>query len=388
MLMLTRNKNMNKKIQPIKKFAKKSPAVFMALVFVVGASVAGVTGVRAQSIQDQIDSLRQQNQQNQSQVEQLRDQATSYEDAIEKLQAQVEDIERVIQVNTDEQNRLKAEIAKIEAELEVKKELLASNIRAMYIDGDVSTIEMLASSNSLSEFVDKQQYRDSIRSEISTIVSTINELRHQLRGQKEQVDKLLLEQEHQRSELANSKIEQDRLLSFNKAQQAEYNANTKQNQAKIAELIASQIQANNNAANLQFIRIPGAVNGHNIAVDDYPYQNYGHSQIDEPCFGPPRTADSLDKWYYCTRQCTSYAAWAIERSGRTAPVAWGDAKNWINLAPASWKVASPKAGDLAVVSSGTWGHVMYVEAVEAGRMLVSEYNINLTGHYNYRWINL
>lgn len=58
------------------------------------------------------------------------------------------------------------------------------------------------------------------------------------------------------------------------------------------------------------------------------------------------------------------------------------------MAPASWMVSAPRTGDIAVVAGGTWGHVMYVESVENGRMLVSEYNINLTGHYNYRWINL
>lgn len=365
-------------------------AVFGLTVAVVMA-FSGFTGYRiveAQSVRDQIEALERENQRNASQVEKLKQQATSYEDAINKFQAQIEEIEREIQVNTEEQDRLKKEIAKVEAELDKKKELLGVNIRAMYIEGDITTLEMLASSNTLSEFVDKQQYRDSIKTEISNTVNRIVELKHELRGQKEQVDKLLKEQNNQRAELASSRREQSRLLSFNQSQQANFNAKTKENQAKIEELIASQIAANVSAANLQFIRIPGSVQSHNVTVDNYPYKDYGHSQIDEPCFGPPRTVDSPDRWYYCTRQCTSYVAWAVERSGRYAPKGWGDAKNWVNMAPASWKVAAPRAGDIAVVTSGTWGHVMYVERVEGGRMLVSEYNAKLTGLYSYRWISL
>ncbi|MCA9342412.1 CHAP domain-containing protein [Candidatus Saccharibacteria bacterium] len=360
----------------------------VAVTAIVISSIAGYRIVDAQSVREQIESLEAENQSNRNKVEELKQQATSYEDAIGKLEAQIDDIERKIQLNTEEQDRLKVEIAKVEAELEEKRQLLGKNIRAMYIAGDISTIEMLASSNDLSEFVDKQQYRDSIKTEISTTVNRITALKHELRAQREQVDKLLKEQTDQREDLADSRKEQTRLLSFNQNQQADFNAKTKENQKKIEELIASQIQLNNSAANLQFIRIPGPVNGHNISVDDYPYKGYGHSQIDEPCFGPPRTADSLDRWYYCTRQCTSYVAWAIERSGRSAPRGWGDAKNWVNMAPASWMVSAPRTGDIAVVAGGTWGHVMYVESVENGRMLVSEYNINLTGHYNYRWINL
>lgn len=354
----------------------------------MGTTTHYVQTAIAQSVWEQIESLENENQQSLTAIEKLQSQATSYEDAIKKLEAQIADLQRQINANAKEQDRLKQEIAKAEAELEKQKNLLGENIRAMYVEGDMSTIEMLASSNDLSEFVDKEQYRNSVKDKISATVTKINEIKHQLRGQKELVDKLLADQNNQRAELAQSKIEQSELLSFNQSQQSAFNAKVQENQAKIDELIASQIAANSSLQGLQFIRIPGSVKPHNVNVDDYPYRNAGHSQIDEPCFGPPRTTDSPDPWGYCTRQCTSYVAWAIERSGRDAPRYWGDAKMWALRAPSSWRVSAPRMGDIAVSTAGTWGHVMYVEKVQGGRMLVSEYNSALTGRYSTRWIDI
>ena len=108
---------------------------------------------------------------------------------------------------------------------------------------------------------------------------------------------------------------------------------------------------------------------------------------DAPCVGPPRTPDWQDAWGYCTRQCVSYAAWAVERSGRVAPRFYGSAKYWVDAAPASWIHLDPLPGDVAISVSGYWGHAMYVEEVSGNKIHVSEYNNHLTGRYdNTRWV--
>ncbi len=382
-------------MKQINKFPQKTHrlftrgASFVGAMLIVASCFTSLYQLHAQTIQQQIQALQRENQQNRSILQRLSEEATSYEDAIERLQSEIDALQAQIDINTSEQERLKQEIAIVEAELARQQDLLGKNIRAMYVEGDISTLEMLASSNDLSEFVDKQQYRTSVKNKIVSTLEKINELKHQLRGQKEQVDKLLKQQTDQRALLANSKLEQRNLLSYNRGQQAEFNAKTRNNQNRIAELIAAQQRANDSASGLQFIRIPGSVQPHDINSDDYPYKHYGHSQLDEPCPGPPRTADSTDRWGYCTRQCVSYVAWAIERSGRTAPRGWGDAKNWVVMAPSSWLVLNPIPGDIAVITAGTWGHVMYVERVEGNKMLVSEYNQRLDGRYrNDRWLTI
>ncbi len=98
--------------------------------------------------------------------------------------------------------------------------------------------------------------------------------------------------------------------------------------------------------------------------------------------------DGPDRWGYCTRQCVSYAAWAVERSGRNAPRYYGDAKNWAD-AGSRYRVSSPQPGDVAISTSGTWGHAMYVEAVGEkngqAAIYISQYNAGLQGEYSEEW---
>ena len=111
----------------------------------------------------------------------------------------------------------------------------------------------------------------------------------------------------------------------------------------------------------------------------YPYANYAFSMIPYGC-GP---GEGPDRWGYCTRQCVSYAAWAVERSGRQAPLYYGNAKSWVSAAPDSWQFNTPQDGDVGVATGGGFGHVAYVEKVYGdGTMRISQYNAQVTGEYS------
>lgn len=377
---------MNKKFnQKIKWGLRATGILAISLLIVFGHYINfSPVSVLAESAQDEINRLMQENSSNQSELERLKVEAASYQDAIDQMQAQIADLEAKIQINIAEQARISEEISKNEAELAKQKSLLGKNIKAMYLDGNVSTLEMLASSNDLSEFVDKQQYRNSVKDKIVEMLDKITELKHQLNAQKEQVDKLINEQNNQREKLAISKNDQTQLLSMNQGQQTEFNNKIKTNSNRLQELIASQRDANFTDGGYYFIRFAGDVKSFN--PDNYAYKDYGHSQADAPCPGPPISADSVDKWGYCTRQCVSYAAWAVEASGRTAPKYWGDAKKWVAAAYANNipVFREPKPGDIAISTNGYWGHAMYVESVSGNTFKTSEYNTNLDGKLYYR----
>lgn len=219
---------------------KLSSVLAVALVIVASFSFGGVKFVKAQSLQEQIDELKQKNAENNNNVMRLKDVATSYQDAIKKLEEEIAEKQRSIEVSKKRQADLEKQILQAENELKSQKELLAKNIRAMYVEGDISTLEMLASSNDLSEFVDKQQYRNSVKNKIIDTVARVNDLRHQLKGQKEQVEVEIKEQNNSRIALAESKNEQTNLLAMNQDQQSEFNAQTKANEAKIAEFKKKQ----------------------------------------------------------------------------------------------------------------------------------------------------
>lgn len=355
-----------------------------ALLLVVGGVVGGIPRVRA-TVQDQINQLEAENAQLDKKVEKLEDQAVSYEDAIDKLAAKIDQLQGKINAGVKEQERLKQEIAKAQAELEVQKDLLGQSVRAMYVEGEISTLEMLASSKDLSEFVDKQQYRNAVQSKITETLEKIRKLKIELNTKKDAVDSLLTDQREQQSELSQARSEQNSLLSLNESQRADYNQKTQANQQKIEELIASQRAANfNPGGTYAFLRFPGGDGAFN--PNSYPYKNAGFSMQLGPCSDNDSWPDTLDRWGYCTRQCVSYAAWAVEASGRNAPMYYGSANNWINAAKSHGipVYSTPRPGDVAISTSGYWGHAMYVESVSGNTFTTSEYNTSLDGRLAYR----
>jgi len=262
-------------------------AVFgMGLVLAAGLIRTPITA--ALSIQQQINQLQAENNQIDKKVDKLEDQATSYKDAIVKLASKINDLQGKINDNRETQVKLKKDIAKAQEELEQQRHLLGENIRAMYLEGQISTLEMLASSKDLSDFVDKEQYRNSVQDKIKTTLDKITELKHELTTKKEAIDKLLADLEEQQSELSDAKNKQDNLLSYNQSQQAAFNRKTSANQHKIAELVAQQQTAIDNigvGGGLYFLRFPGSA--HNFSPNNYPYKNWGFGMSPGGCTAAP-----------------------------------------------------------------------------------------------------
>lgn len=75
----------------------------------------------------------------------------------------------------------------------------------------------------------------------------------------------------------------------------------------------------------------------------------------------------------------------VKVAGGHVPSGLGHAKLWDDRAPSyGYAVSSaPRVGSAAVSNNGYYGHVMYVEAVNAdGSIVVSDYNRAGTGKYD------
>lgn len=367
---------------------RSTVVVFVMAAIISAVGFAALPRVNAQSISDQIRQLQEQNASNRSAVAQLQDQATSYQDAISKLQAQIDSVQAQINLNTAKQNEIQASIGANEAELVRQRGILGESIRVSYVESKITTIEMLATSKNLSDFVDKEEYHTAVKNKIQATLQRINDLQNQLKEQKLQVERLLAEQQAQRSQLAGARAEQAKLLAYNQSQQNDYNQKTKANQGKIDALIAAQRRANNSTdGGYYFLRFPGTPKDFNIRA--YPYEGAGFSMQLGPCSHTDSYPDEPDRWGYCTEQCVSYAAWAVEASGRVPPMFYGNAKDWVSAAYRNGIEVSrtPRPGDVAISTSGTWGHAMYVLEVEANRIYVAQYNANLDGEFSTQWRN-
>ncbi|HJP95910.1 MAG TPA: CHAP domain-containing protein [Candidatus Saccharimonadales bacterium] len=362
--------------------AVKRPIVssLIALVGVlfVGASSIVPQMVRADSYDAQIQALQSENQQNNNAISDLANQATSYQDAISQLQAQISTIQSVISANEAKQADLQNQINANQAELDKQRKVLGENIKMTYVDGQPSTIEMLASSKNLSDFVDKEEYRTAVQNKIQATLKKIAELQNTLNSQKQEVETLLASQRSQQSQLDGARAQQAGMLAYNEAQQAAYNQKTKDNTSKIADLRRQQAIEN--------ARITSG-NGSYVVAGDA-----GHGGYPSKWDAPVAQDSVLDNWGMYNRECVSYTAWKVYQSGRNMPYwgGYGNANQWDDNARAAGIPVdtNPRAGDVAIKNSGTYGHAMYVEKVFSdGSIYISQYNQDYQGHYSEAYIS-
>jgi surface antigen len=309
--------------------------------------------VYADEYDQKIGQLQAQNNNLQTENNTLVREAIGFQATINNLAAQINTLEAQIRANKAERRKLQIEIAH-------HKAVLGQNIRAMYLEDEISTFEILASSNDLGSFMDKEQYRNEVKDKITQSIDKINELEKKLK-------KVIADQQAAQVQLNKQRAEQARLLALNKSQRAALDAKMKSNSSQISKLRAEQAAVN--------ARLFG--NGIRHVADGSGY----------PWAGVPFPNSMPDPWGMYKRQCVSYTAWKVANSGRHMPY-WGGRGNanlWDDNARAAGIPVdrNPRVGDVAVSNSGTYGHVMYVEAVFGdGTIYVSQYNGNWTGRYS------
>lgn len=362
-------------------------AVLLSSVLALNAAVS-FSKANADRYQDQINALSQENNQKKEVLNGLKVEATGLQATISALQEQINGLQVQINANRARNDELQKQIAEAEAELAKQKRVLGENIREMYLEGQITTLEMLASSKDLSEFVDKQQYRNAVRDKVKATLDKVTALKLQLKGQKEEVERLIKELTKLQDQLAVQQGEQNRLLGLNQSQQATTDKEIKDNYDRITELKRQQA--------LENIRLFGGSGGV-IGGGGYPWGNAAclHTgQVDGWCPNYDWAVNgSVWNWEtggYGYRNCTDWVSYRVRSTGRYVPAGLGHAKNWVSSAPGyGYRVdQTPETGAAAVSTAGTFGHVMYVEAVNGnGTIIVSDYNRAGTGKYDSNSVN-
>jgi surface antigen len=331
-----------------------------------------ISSVRADQFDAQIRALQSQNNSNQAVSDQLAAQANSYADAINKLQVQINAIQAAIAANQQRSDELKQQIIQAQAELDQEKKVLGENIKAMYLEGKTSTLEMLASSRDLSDFVDKSQSRNAVQSKVKDTMAKITTLQQQLKKQQEQLQQLIKDQQAQNAQLSSAQAQQSQMLSYTEGQKSAYDQQIRANNSQISSLRAQQAAAN------------AKLGGRAIAGDP------GHGGY--PAYLDRAGQDSLvDPWGMYNRECVSYTAWRVYQTFGQMPY-WGGHGN-ANQWPASARAdgietgSIPRAHSVAISMGGAYGHAMWVEGVSGSTIYVSQYNYDLAGHYSEMAIN-
>jgi surface antigen len=323
--------------------------------------------VKADEFDVRIAQLNAQIDQFNAQAAALSQERNTYENKLAQLNAEKAQIQAQIDLNEAKANQLNEEIKKSEAQIAANKDALGETIADLYVDDNISAIEMLASSSNISDFVDKQTYREAIQDELASTIQTIKDLKVQLEEQKVGVERALADQKSAREALSAKEAEQQALIAQVAGQEQAYQALSAQTKAE-----KDRVQAAQQAAIAAAMRRAGST-GRAVAGDPnkggYP-SVYANSDYYNPV---------VDDWGMYSRQCVSYTAWKVFQKNGYMPY-WGgrgNANQWPGNAAAAGIATgrTPRAGSVGVIMAGQYGHVVWVESVNGdGTINISQYN--------------
>lgn len=338
--------------------------VLWALLFILAAPAA-----LAVDYDSQINALSQQIKNNQSAASQKQAEANTLQGKVSALNSEISAAQAALQRTRVETAKTQADITAQTAELAKQTDNLKQNLQTIYKDRDVTPIEMLASSQNLSDFVGKQEYVTQVKDKIEATIASISTLKSQLEQKKIELDARAADEVGQVANIAAKRAEQQSLLTQTKGQESAYQSLVQQNQAQLNAVFAARAEEiRRNAQAGGSFRAGGQCGG------GYPNVWCNAAQ------------DSMvDDYGYYNRECVSYAAWKRHAIGRTVPMYWGNAGDWYWRANSS----NPQYGDIVVWPYGPgspYGHVAIVESNNGSSITVSEYNYSPRGGFSTRTI--
>ncbi|TXG76172.1 CHAP domain-containing protein [Patescibacteria group bacterium] len=331
--------------------------------------MVGHRRVSADEYQPLIDALSKQIQDKQALVKQKQAEGDTLQNKLEAVRADLAAARANLEMTRLQVSQNKARQSEVQRQLKKQTDLLGENIAVVYRQGAVTPLELIAGSQNLSQYVDKQQYINSLREKINQTLDDIERTKKQLDSLeidlriKENAEKL------QEKGIAEKESELAQLLEATRGEEQKYREMVKSDQAQLNTLRAQQAAA---------IAAQSAGRTY-TSTTDYPWASV-----------EPFPSWGVDPWGFYYRQCTSFAAWRRANLGKPIP-SWGfmgpaDAKTWSNWGRQfNMRVDDqPEVGAIGVYGGGEYGHVMIVESVlkDGQQVLVSEFNANWDGRYS------
>lgn len=282
--------------------------------------------------------------------------AKTLEGEVARLNAEIIALEDEIARNQAIANDLSEQIALNTEKLTMQQVALAKLLVEMHFEPEADPITMLATSQSISDFAEKQTRQSNAQSQITTSAKAIRLLKEELERQKESVDALIASSQISRDQIAARRNEQAALIAKYENDSAAYERDSFDAREIMQREIAAEIARYNSS---------GVVGeGYNTYpwAHRCPQDNVGYIVVGG---------------YVC--QCTSYAGWKTQEYWGVYISNWGNARDWGYSAQRQGYVVNdtPAPHTVAYNTTGAYGHVMWVESVNANG------TINLTEYNNY-----
>ena len=226
--------------------------ILVSVVFALGTPLRGFAVDETESeLRSKTETLEDKIAKNQEILNELEEESATLQGRINGLQTEIAIATDKIDLTTAKVAQLKAEVKEAEEELARQKNVLKESLRVLYKHGQVTTLELLASTGSYSEFINEQEYLERIKKGVQDSVNRVDDLKKQLQSQKEEQEELLESQEAQRKILASKKAEQSKLLADTQGEESKYRGiiadleeQRRQAQDELKSYLASLISSN------------------------------------------------------------------------------------------------------------------------------------------------
>ncbi len=327
-----------------------------------------VFALTPQEIDQKIKETNDQLLQIKSDKKTLGNQLAEFDNQIYQAQLQIDSTQGSINETSSLIEQTGQQITKAESDIRMQEDIMDEYLRTMYIEGQVSTIELIAKSKNFSEFVDRSEYLGSVQenvqetaNKILLLKDSLNQKKNDLETEKAKSEQLKMSQTLQRQAIEGQRGIKDSLLQETKGSETNFQ--------NILTGLYDQ-RAAISVKNKEVVSVSGSGGG----GGGYPYSG------SDP--------NGIDPWGMYYRQCTSYAAWKSSTSG---PVPgeiisdWGhghtaNGGDWGALASSHGYTVNyaPTVGSIMSFPYGPglpYGHVAIVTAVVSDENVsVSEYN--------------
>lgn len=282
--------------------------------------------------------------------------AQTLEGEVERLNAEIASLESNIIANQAIADDLSAQISENEAKLELQQSALARMLVEMHFESEPDAIVLLASSSTIGDYAEKQSRQNNAKSQVTASAEAIRELKASLTQQKDSVVALIESAEASRAEITAKRNRQNALIAKYEHDSAAYERDAASARETMQREIAAEIARYNSSG------VVGEGFNSYPWRDRCPRDNVGYLVVGG---------------YVC--QCTSYAGWKAQEYFGIYISNWGNAYSWGSSAARAGYVVNdtPAPHTIAYSTAGIYGHVMWVESVNANG------TINLTEYNNY-----
>jgi len=261
--------------------------------------LCGINPALATSYEEQLAEINKEKQKIYSQLSEisskektLENEIANYQIQINSIQTQINITQQEITVTNSAINETGNKIIEGEKELEKQKEIMNEYLRTMYIEGRVSTIELVASSNNFSDFVDRNEYLSTVQNNVQDTANKISLLNKELQAQKKNLEEkqikseqLKAEQVAQRNAVNSQQTAIESLLSSTQGDEEEYQKQLAQKKIEEAAVWAAYEAAiNSSIGTTASTYVGGSGSGYlSIPISGYLTQSYGWTDFALEC---------------------------------------------------------------------------------------------------------